>query len=210
MSIRTALLARLKKGLSDIVHVLPTSMGTKVVAVAVVFFSIAILFVWIIGKQGDGRPVLAITLGPPILSDAERAEDLARAEKMEALGRDPPVIDNLKRLRDADSKDNNILMDIFLGKRSADEIAITHLGRRFEFMGQITGRDTEGDATVVAIENDAALCQFVDRNQRLAVSKIGRGCWMWTGTLSRVSRGLFTSIIVPFVLAEHRKNHASI
>jgi len=44
MSIRTALLARLKKGLSDIVHVLPTSMGTKVVAVAVVFFSIAILF----------------------------------------------------------------------------------------------------------------------------------------------------------------------
>ena len=65
MSIRTALLARLKKGLSDIVHVLPTSMGTKVVAVAVVFFSIAILFVWIIGKQGDGRPVSAITLGPP-------------------------------------------------------------------------------------------------------------------------------------------------
>lgn len=85
--------------------------------------------------------------------------------------------------------DSKILTDIFVGKKTADEVAITHRGRTLEFMGQITGRDTQGDATVVAIENGAAICRFTAVDERLAVSKIGRGCWQWRGTLSRVSGG---------------------
>jgi len=86
-------------------------------------------------------------------------------------------------------EDDNLLFDVVIRKRSADEIAITHRNKAVEFGGQITGRDTDGDATVIAIEDGTAFCRFTDTQQRLAVSRIGRGCWKWTGTLSRVSGG---------------------
>lgn len=85
--------------------------------------------------------------------------------------------------------DDNLLLDVIIRKRSADEIAITHRNKAVEFGGQITGRDTDGDATVIVIEDGTAFCRFTDTQQRLAVSRIGRGCWKWTGTLARVSGG---------------------
>jgi hypothetical protein len=83
----------------------------------------------------------------------------------------------------------NILSDLIFGKTTADKLAITHLNKRFEFMGQITGRTTEGNATIVSIENGRAICSFTDQQQRLAVSDIGRSCWLWTGTLTSADGG---------------------
>lgn len=87
------------------------------------------------------------------------------------------------------SGQRDVLIDVALGNITPDRLAITHLNKRFEFMGQITGRTTEGNATIVSLENGRAFCSFTDQSQRLAVSEIGRSCWLWTGTLSSVGAG---------------------
>jgi len=83
----------------------------------------------------------------------------------------------------------NLISDLYDGTTNADKLAITHLNKRIEFMGQITGRGTEGNATIVSIENGRAICSFTDQEQRLAVADIGRSCWLWTGTLKSVAGG---------------------
>jgi len=85
--------------------------------------------------------------------------------------------------------DSSFLTDLIIGEKTMDELVIRNKGREVvDFMGQITSRDTIGDETIVGIESHA-WCRFSDPEQRIAVSKIGKSCWLWTGTLTGVNMG---------------------